>query len=306
MNKLLLALSILTAGGVVCARLGVQTTREFASSARSNEEYAYFTNRLSDLAESETALKTEIREKKTLIHNAPPPVTDNVGLLESLSNSKRGAGHGGISPKSRKSLGISWDNSPDYVLVSKAALKKMWFIGISPSGEVSPTLCDVLALTAQERTAIEAACQRADATYAAWFKTAVAPVAPSGEIVAEYRAPANPDLARKIQQQEISTLAALLGPERLDLLPGFGNAWMEAHGSLGEETVRFTVHYAANRQPPLWFQMDHGGSSSCADVQPDSFPALFRGIFPGGWRDVAQRGGFQLPEEFKIPAPGEP
>ena len=29
------------------------------------------------------------------------------------------------------------------------------------------------------------------------------------------------------------------------------------------------------------------------------FPEAFRAIFPGGWRDVAEREGFKLPQAFE-------
>jgi hypothetical protein len=28
------------------------------------------------------------------------------------------------------------------------------------------------------------------------------------------------------------------------------------------------------------------------------FPEVFRSLFPGGWTDLAQREGFELPKEF--------
>jgi hypothetical protein len=67
--------------------------------------------------------------------------------------------------------------------------------------------------------------------------------------------------------------------------------------SSGKASSRRSPHWRADgAQPPLWYQLevqDHSSSSS--DVTPGNFPDLY----PGGWRDLAQREAFALTKEFE-------
>jgi hypothetical protein len=137
--------------------------------------------------------------------------------------------------------------------------------------------------------------------HAAWVKTAVQRVEPAGDVLADYRLPPNPELAHQIEEEGTALLVETLGPDRAKLVHDYAGAWILQHGTLGESSVRFTVRRRTDgTQPPLWQQFEYqGGGGSSGDVTPGSFPDLFRSLFPGGWRDLAQREGFALPEDFE-------
>jgi hypothetical protein len=207
----------------------------------------------------------------------------------------------------RQRLGIRWDNSPDYILVSKGALN---YSGRGPfenqyGGPLLPATCAVLGLTPAERATAEAVFQRAEAQHAAWAKAAVLRVEPAGDIVADYWIPANPELARQIEAEEKALLSEALGPDRAELVYRWSNAWWFRHGALGSYTFRFTVRRHTDGGPQrLWYALvdpeNQVRATIDGDVTPTTpFPELLRSVFPGGWRDLAQREHFALPKGFQ-------
>jgi hypothetical protein len=305
MKKLFFALAILSAGGVLSAQFNHRARSARSATEQRTVEYGPLTERVRALTTMKATFSDAIQDKKTRIKMARASVGASASIdadvLKFIKDPTRLQGRGVASSKVRDLLGVGWNSSADYVLVSKAALKRVWLIGTMDSGALRPAVCDMLALTSQERAAIEAAHQRAEAIHAAWFDTAVQRVTPSEEVVAQYEVPANPDLAQKIQQEELAPLADILGQERFALLQQWDGAWISEHGDLGARSVRLTVHNTPSREPPLWYQVESERWSSGSDVAPDSFPPLFRGAFPGGWPEIAQRDGFQLPDDFQTP-----
>lgn len=246
--------------------------------------------------------------------------TSRTGLNQAAAASVRGprtahapAGHSALSrlrPLSaqlRQRLGIRWDNSPDYILVSKGALN---YSGRGPfesghGGALIAATCSVLALTPAERAASETAFRRAEAEHAAWVKTAVQRIEPAGEILADYRLPANPELARQIEAETKALLSETLGPDRAELAQNWSNAWWFRHGALGRDNFRFTIRrHTQGGAQSLWYALvvpeNEVRATMDGDVKPNTpFPELLRSVFPGGWRDVARREGFALPKGFQ-------
>ncbi len=186
--------------------------------------------------------------------------------------------------------------------MSKAALEDIYLRGIDDKGAFTPTACAVLGLTAEERDAVEAAFKRVEAQYAEWVKSAVQRAEPAGDIVADYRLPANPTLAQQIQADGEALLLQTLGPDRAPLARSYAGAWIFGHGNLGATPIRLTVRRRPEgQQPRFWWQIqaEAGDSASSDTLTSKDFPEVFRQVFPGGWRDVAQREGFDLPEGFQ-------
>ena len=111
----------------------------------------------------------------------------------------------------------------------------------------------------------------------------------------------NPKLAHQIEEEGTALLVETLGPERAKLVHNYAGSWVLEHGTLGESSVRFTVRrHTDGTQPPLWQQVEYqGGGGGSGIVRSGDFPEPLRSLFPGGWRDLAQREGFALPEDFE-------
>ena len=303
MKKLLLTIVILSVGAMVSARFNQQAELGRAAKTQWQTQGDQLANRVDDLVTREANLRAQIQLKKTRLGQLSS-LGKEAELLSLLSTAQSGNGWASASAELRKCLGACWDSSADYVLVNKAAIKKVYLSGANTQGELTPTLCEILALTPEERAAIEAALQRMAATHQAWFNTAIERFEPSGDIVADYRVPANPELM-ELYQKEMGLLSETLGSDRVELLKRFTGEWKLYHGAMGEEAVRLTVHTSPGR--PLWSLTEWGVNSGTCDVGNEPLDSLFLGLFPGGWRDLAKREGFALPENFdQPPSNGQP
>jgi hypothetical protein len=300
MKKILLALLILGAGAIASARLSLLANQSRTSATKSRAECARLTSQMDELAATATDLRAQVEAKKTQLAVTPVPAVGGSDAASALSGGSSKDGRRATPAELLRRLGIGWNSSADYVLVSKAALKAIYLRGIDEKGVFTPTACGILALTPAERATIEAAFKRAEAEHTEWVKTAVQRVEPAGDIVADYRLPANPNLAERIKPEGEALLSETLGSERAGLIPGYAGAWLFGHGNLGATAIRFTVRrHPDGQQSPLWWQIEGGNSGSSDKIRSSDFPDVFRPIFPGGWRDLAQREGFALPDDFE-------
>jgi len=301
MKKILLALIILSAGALVFARWNLLANQDQTAAAHSRAECGRLTRQVHELAAKAIDLRARVEANKLLLAETPVPPVNGQDAASALSGDPAHDSRQVAPADLRRRFGIGWNSSADYILLSKAALKRIYLQGIDQKGSVTPTACAVLGLTATERAAIEAALKRAEAEHAAWVATALQRVEPAGDVLADYRLPANPKLAKQMEDEGTSLLTETLGPERAKLVQEYAGAWREGHATLGEKGVRFTVRRRTEgTQPVLWFQQqDQDGNSSSYDIRPGGCPDLLRSLFPGGWRDLAQREGFELPADFQ-------
>jgi hypothetical protein len=257
-------------------------------------------------AASATGLRDQVQTNRTGLNKAAAASVRGPGTARARGASSSLAKQRPMPAELRQRLGIRWDNSPDYILVSKGALN---YSGRGPfesqyGGALLPATCAVLGLTPAERAASETAFQRAEAEHAAWVKSAVQRVEPAGDILADYWIPANPELARQIDAETKALLSETLGPDRADLVKRWSNAWWFRHGGMGRDNFRFTVRrHTDGGSQPLWYALVvpeyEVASTMDGDVTPTTpFPELLRSVFPGGWRDLAQREGFALPKQL--------
>jgi hypothetical protein len=301
MRKTLLAVLILSAGAIASARFSFRAHQSRTAAAESRAECVRLTSRLAELKASTSGLRGKVKAQKHQITEAQIARSSSAYLPKTGEKAAQRSRHERPSELLQR-LGVGWNSSPDYVLVSKGALKEMYLPGIDDKGAFTPTACAILGLTAAERGAIEDALKRAETKYDDWVKTAVQRVEPTGDIVADYRLPANPALAQQIETNGVGLVLQTLGPERASLIRGYDGAWLFGHGNLGATPIRFTVRrHPEGGQPPYWWQIQAGGGNSASSdgLSSKDFPDAFRPVFPDGWRDLAQREGFELPEGFQ-------
>lgn len=301
MKKMLLALIVLGAGALAFARLNLLANQSRTSATQSRAECARLTSQVNELVATATELRAQVQAKKTQLAEAPLPSVAGPDAAGALSGDPSKGSRRATPAELRQRFGIAWNNSADYILVSKAALKGISLIGIESNGTFTPVACAILALTSTERATVEGALAHAAAEHEAWLKTAMQRVEPAGDVLADYRLPANPMLALQIEHRGMPLLTETLGPERAKLVYYYAGSWIFQHGTLGAKSIRCTVRRRTQgTQPVLCYQQEEqGGDSVGGEVSPGSFPDLFRSVFPGGWRDLAQREGFALPEGFE-------
>jgi hypothetical protein len=198
----------------------------------------------------------------------------------------------------REQLGLGWEASADYVLVSKRVLKELDYPMFLSALRASDTTCDVLGISSDEQSALKALLK---SSREAWQGLAVERTEPNGDVVAQYTVhPPDATAEQSLSNNFAVGLVAALGPERADLaLP---LAWRELRFDLGPtETETMTVLRAViDGEPDLLCEMKQANNSHSDPVRYGCYPSSwFLATFPGGWKTLADRDGFELPPHFK-------
>jgi hypothetical protein len=155
MNKILLALIILSAGAGVL-RTAHQSTARLQHEAKVTREAWLAQTQWIAVAQSEQAGLTErIRELKQALRQAQA-VKENT-LWSALQTNRADRLPPELSERLLEELGFNWQSSPDFIVVSKQTLRDLHLRGQMPDGKLTDLAATVLALTPAERGQVEAA-----------------------------------------------------------------------------------------------------------------------------------------------------
>ena len=299
MNRLMIVVLGVCAGVIVFSVLhqGVKQTRTAA--ALKQREWQAGREELAATEEKISLLRREVLDKKNRLRQATRHPGISPELLALLENSTF-KGHSAAWAELRQQLGIGWDTSPNYVLVNKRVLKKLQYQRLS--GEctsVTDEARDLLGLSPGEQSALGAALDRA--REGQWLR--IERTEPKGDIVAQYTVPApDPVFDQSISNHFAAEVAAVVGPERADML--LPDAWRELRSGLAPaKPETMTIRRAmVDGEPDLICEMKRGDilSDSTSPVRYAHYPsAWFLTLFPGGWKALAEREGFELPQRFQ-------
>lgn len=309
MRKSLLAILILSAGAVGFGRLRRAAAHAQGSVEQAHVAWSAAIHRVKELEKLAADLKADVKEKRARLDQVATEKSYSPDLLVALDRDRAPSWPKKVTPELRERLGIAWTNSPDYVLVAKSVLKELGLSALGDRGNLKEPVCAVLAITANERAAVEGAIQQVLADHAAWTRTNVLRIEPSGDVVAHYTIPANRDRARTILEPLLEKVHAALGAERMALLRDYGWGWFQDLGSLGDQDTTLIVRrYSEGHRSRLVFETrsepvegdrESSRMMGVGELRGGPIPAAFRAVFPGGWRELAEREGFTLPEDFK-------
>jgi hypothetical protein len=298
MNKFLLTLGILASGAALTFNLHHRVV--LAADAAAEARQAWLTQtQLLALAQTERAtLAVRVKERREEVSRQRGGASQpDAEPLLALTNHARLTS--AQSEQLLAELGFNWRTQPDYVVVSKENLKKVSVPGMKGM-KLSDAACKVLAITPEERGALEATTRELSAEYNSWAQANVRREEPSGEVLAKYSL--NPDAAysQSLSNRFAHTVLGTLGQERSELLLSYAYDWMSGLGMYGGDPTTLTLtRYGGTNAPRLSMKLRQSFGTMVADVSPyQPFPEAFRPIFPGGWTDLAQREGFALPKEF--------
>jgi len=301
MKKTLMVVFILGAGGISLTTLNRTAEKQEAARPIREAELRTATNRLVELTVAITATRNAIIEKKRQLRQMQSGNQVDRELLALLEGRE-------LSPKRwaqlREELGIGWNCSEDYVLVSKRVLKQIGLQPFDGNGNVTPVARAALAITPEEQSQIQLALKSSDDDYPAWVRTHAQRTEPAGDVVAQYTIPANPELALSLSNRIATAVVATLGNERADLfLPNARSWWGWQRIGVDESDATLTVRrIAINGESRLVWEWKHGSSAPSAEVAYGYYPSSsFLWLFPGGWADLARREGFELPASFPKP-----
>jgi hypothetical protein len=168
--------------------------------------------------------------------------------------------------------------------------------------------CGALAITPEERRNLNDAFAGTREEFAAWAKTSLQREGPNGDNLVRFTIPPNPELATTLSNKVSATVVGTLGQERAQLLQRFANDWYRTEvGGLASMTNTLTVSLQSNGEltPRLHYDFSvkggpgQGSRGESGQIIPGQryFPNAFKSVFPGGWRELAEREGFDLPKE---------
>jgi hypothetical protein len=305
MNKPLLIL-LLSATGIACVVPLRNKASHLYEWLRVNKTVAQAeTSRLAEMQSEATVLRAKTGALKRDLGRFTPAIDPTV--LEAL----QAVGGTNCSPEILDRIlaefGRAGNSTKDYVLVSKAVLAnaKLKPLKTLPEGEkLTDTVRRILALTPDEQRAVELAFAVALDTVTTWAKANLQREGPSEDRLVRYTIPADPQFEQNLTNRLFSEINTAIGDERRKLLQSFFSYnRIQEDGAIGEYTNIFSLHRVS--QPPGlayragWKWQNHEAINTFPEpIKTNRFPYAFFFVFPGGWKEVAQREGLELPEEF--------
>ena len=217
-------------------------------------------------------------------------------------------------------LGFNWNTTGDYIIVSKKSLDGISFDGMK-GVKLTAAAIGTLAITPDEQAAIETMTRQLGDARAVWATEHVQRTEPSGDMLAKYTLPADPEFSQSQMAMFTNGIFSVLDGQRGQWLQEHSLQWMMDSGlvtgpdlskvpaeyqamltlsdHLNQPTVLTLKRYPAGNDWGINYDLQQAGNSMNTTVNPwQPVPAAFRAIFPGGWEELAAREGFELPKEF--------
>src|SRR5215469_12754684 len=301
MNRLVLALFFLSSGAFGEWLLHHGTVDSKATKALQYQRLQDVNERLKGLNVAATQARDEVVHKRIKVSEAANAPSFSPELLElltgnALSNSPRRDSAAWRELRDR--LGIDWNSSDEFVLVSKSVVSQFSFPHLYAVERPTDTADSVFALSPQEQSSISDILEQARQA----MILRVQRNDPQGDEVAKYTIQSDPILLESISNQFSAQITAVLGTERSDLF--LTRAWRELKSDLmpeGYKPVVMTIRQSrVGGEPKLTWELAQGSTITSGDVRYAYYPSSwFLTLFPGGWAPIAAREGFELPESFR-------
>lgn len=301
MKRLLIAFAILVTATITFSALRAGTVRATQTTATDRELWRVQAQRLEQMRTEREQLREHVRDAK---HQAIVPAADSntddlaaefaTNTLQNLSPEK--------AERLLAELGLNWNSPGDYLFVSKASLPGISLSAIR-GAKLTAAGRAALAITAGEQSAIDTEVQRLSSEYTSWLRAHVQREEPSGDVLAKYVLASDPQFSETSSNAFAGVIFSTLGSQRATLLQQYALNWMDSLGMFGArpaygEPTSMTVR----RQQGNYLMLDvRQGMSvmSCGLTPGQPLPEAFQPLFPGGWKELAERENFELPQEFR-------
>lgn len=296
MKKILLALSILGAGAAA-----FHTTRQSAGSllaeaAVLRESCLAETQRMAAANAEQSGLEGRVGElKQASASIRAVPVNPLWAALQTNAADR-------LSPSQhqqlREEFAFTWSSYPDYIVLKKPTLHELNLPVLDTVGKLRETAVAILAITPEERVALEAAVERTKSDFRDWVLARVKREEPGDEVVANYSLPGDTNMASTLPSSFFTAVEQAVGRERTRLIRGSANQWFSEMG-LGRNSTRLTIRKeTAGDETRLKVEIRQNGANRSGYLPMSSrdFPKALRILFPKGWADLAERERFDLPQ----------
>ena len=299
MNKFLLILGFACACIFGFSVFHLQATRAHSVALTATRQHLGITAQLEQARARLIGLRADVQEKKSRLADALPQSGLSPEFVRFLEGKQLRASTAALA-ELRQQLGIGWESSPDYVLVNKCVLSQLDFSRLDFGKRPTDTACQLLGLSAPEQEALSATLQRARDD---WQAPTIERTEPHGDIVAQYSVHApDPDAEMSLSNRLAVDLVGAVGAERAELL--LPATWREFRNGLGSTEAETLIvrRTADNAESDLVWETNRGNRTSTGAVRYAYYPSTwFLTAFPGGWKTLAEREGFELPAKFRSP-----
>ena len=320
MKRALLAIFILAAGTFLICVLRKTNADIRQQAVAQQAAWQAQTNELARLSFEQVQLRERVTESKKLIAAMPalPPrdqLMEKVLSRDGLKNLSAAE-----TEKLLAELGFNWNTSGEFLIVSKKSLDGIDYDAMK-GVKLTAAARETLAINPAEQAVIEGMTKQLGEAQAAWAKANVQRAEPSGDMLAQYSLPADNEFSKAQLASYTNGIYNALGGQRALWLQNHSLDWMQAFGLLTgsgpsdvsseaiaaafsfeykpEPTTMTLSRYQSGDDTHINLELKQAGGSMSTTISPwQPFPEAFRAIFPGGWKDVAEREGFELPKEF--------
>jgi hypothetical protein len=321
MKRALLAMIILTAGTIVFYSLRSASAGIRDQVVAQQAAWQAQTQQLARLKVEQEQVQMQVTETKKRLAELPkPPQRDQ--LMEKVLSADGLKNLSAVeSEKLLAELDCNWNTTGDYLVVSKKSLDGIDYEAMK-SVKLTAAARETLAINPAEQAAIEGMTKQLGEAQSDWAKSHVQRTEPNGDVLAQYSLPVDSDFSKVQLATYTNGIYNALGEQRALWLQNHSLDWMQTFGLLtgpgpsdkGAEVVAAASSPEYKSQPTtmtlsrshtgdnsqISYELQQAGSTMSTVVSPwQPFPEAFRAIFPGGWKDVAEREGFELPKEFK-------
>jgi hypothetical protein len=301
MKRLLIAFGIFAAATVLVRALRSETVQAAKATIDRRELWRVQSRHLEEMRGERDQLRERTREaKRQAAEQAPVRTPDELAAEFTASGLKN------LSPEKAErllaELGFNWTSTGDFLVVSKTSLPEIGVSAIRRGGTLGAAARAALAITPDEQATIEAETQRLASEYNSWVQTHAQREEPSGKIVAKYVLTADPEYSETASNAFAGVTLSTLGPQRAALLQQYSWNWKESLGMFvpapgDNDATSLTIRRDGDS---LMLELRQSMSSMSCTVSPaQPMPEPFRPLFPGGWKELAEREGFELPKEFQ-------
>jgi hypothetical protein len=256
--------------------------------------------RLEAIQTQKTALEMKIHDLSAAIGRSEPVAPVDMAVSEIIRTNGLACMPSKMRSAFLAGLGFTWQSSDNYVLVHKAALK-----GVRPNlfkmggkvAEVADLACAVLSIISEERQQVDAAFANSWGEFAAWARENIQRDGPSGQMLVRFTIPGSEQIAQILTNHLFSNIAGAIGSERAESLGSFASGWgWPAPYFAGVTNTLAVLQQAGTGGKSELLCQRSGCSEVTTKIDPQHFPPPWEKIFPGGWTEIAQREGFELPQ----------
>jgi len=222
-------------------------------------------------------------------------------------------------------LGFNWNTTGEYLIISKKSLGAISFDALK-GAKLTAVAEAALAITPAEKSTLQAMLQQINEARSDWVKAHVQREEPSGNILAKYSLPVDPEFSMNQLALFTNSVFNTLGIDRAKIFQDHSSQWLTDSGmriapdyskvpaelraampALVEQehykTQPATLTVERYKSGEEWYMNYHlkqEGNNMTTSVNPwQPFPEAFRPLFQGGWPDLAKAEGFELPKEFQ-------